>query len=148
MPRPHGRPVNTKRKMVQEGILAEAIKGAMNSSNREDKLSTPKDNGDSTSSTSTAANSNRSCGWRWRSEDMVFGILHIKNGSAEWDYFVTRLSKGIYTLTKLVPGATVAYTCSIPEKVEHRSCGCEGWKFNRKCKHIGALLSLKGRGLL
>lgn len=93
----------------------------------------------------TANSITRSVEWRWRSEERMFGILRIKIGTAQFDYFVTKHGGAVYTLTKLVPGATVTFTCVVPteEHANHRRCGCDGWKSARTCTHIDALLFLR-----
>lgn len=90
----------------------------------------------------------RKVGWRWRSDDGTFGVLHIKNGETEFNYFATRVGGALWTLTKMVPGAPVTYTCVVASDEKTRRCGCDGWRFNEHCKHMEAMLSLRTQGKL
>lgn len=81
--------------------------------------------------------------WRWRSPDRQFGILPIPDAKGVLtDYFMRRLSKMVYTVTKLVSGQEVTYTVLL---LNDPQCGCQSFRRREgkdSCKHVQAMLNV------
>jgi hypothetical protein len=86
-------------------------------------------------------------GWKWQQTGAQarFGILQIMNGDTIGDYLAEYIMPDIHRLTKLEADRTTSYIVIIGAAP---SCGCDGFKHRKTCKHVEALTTMRKEGKL
>jgi hypothetical protein len=89
----------------------------------------------------------KSVGWKWQQtgDQARFGILQIVNGDTTGDYLAEYIMPDIHRLTKLEADRTTSYIVIIGAAP---SCGCDGFKHRKTCKHVEALTTMRKEGKL
>lgn len=79
----------------------------------------------------------------WQRGQYLILVISEANGpssTADTVYFCEAVSQAVFRMTSLHVNSTQTYRTQIGDNA---SCGCAGWRYHRRCRHVAALTTLR-----